>query len=169
MLRVFLALQYLVANTSLASHLITYPNHNYSDSYPVKLLELALSKACYQHGLIPQKSALEIHQGRALKLLRARNGINVSWSMTSKTREQGLRAIKIPIYKGLFGYRIFLIDQQHQDLFPQNISLETLKTARLAIQGHDWPDIKVLQHHDFNVQGVEIFEAHFQMLKNGSY
>jgi hypothetical protein len=87
--------------------------------------------------------------------------------MTSKTREQGLRAIKIPIYKGLFDYRIFLIDQQHQDLFPQNISLETLKTARLAIQGHDWPDIKVLQHHDVNVQGVEIFEAHFQMLKKG--
>ena len=63
MLRVFLALQYLVASTSLASQIITYPNQSYSDSYPVKLLELALSKACYQHGLIPQKSALEIHQG----------------------------------------------------------------------------------------------------------
>ena len=92
-----------------APQLIIYPqaesaNDNRSN-YPLQLLELALTKAGVEHVLQPSSSKMP--QGRALIQLAAGHDVDVVWSMTSRQREQDLLPIRIPIDKGLLGWRIF--------------------------------------------------------------
>lgn len=154
----------MVDTSAAAKQTITYPFQAFSDGYPVALLKLALarSSAASRYKLV--ESGLHIQQGRALMLLSKKVEIDVAWSMTSYEREKHLKAIKIPIYKGLFGYRLFLIKADKQAAFPAHISLDVLQQERIAVQGHDWPDTQIMQYNQLNVLGVERYPAMFDLL-----
>lgn len=91
-------------------------------------------------------------QGRALKELADNNLINLTWSATTREREQQLAAIKIPIYQGLIGWRVLMIHPDSQIKFAQDSSLHALKSL-LGVQQFDWPDYKVLTSNGFTVEG----------------
>lgn len=147
-----------------ATLVVTYPQQSFSDGYPIALLKLALERSELANDFDLRESQLDVQQGRALMLLRKNVEVNVAWSMTSKDREQGLRAIKIPIYKGLYGYRIFLINEKKQPQFSSSLPLQKLQNDFVAVQANDWPDTKVLQQAKFNVLGVEQYESMFELL-----
>ena len=90
---------------------ITYPRPmSESDKraiYPVKLLALALEQTGVQYSLMPSERIML--QNKALKRLMDSRDVNVVWSVTDKQREQQLLPIRIPIYKGLIGWRLLLI------------------------------------------------------------
>lgn len=163
LLRLFVSLC-IFGNAHAGTQLITYPFQAFSDGYPVALLKLALSKSAAEHQYQLAESGLDIQQGRALMLLSKDVEIDVAWSMTSNEREQYLKAIKIPIYKGLFGYRLLLIKNTRQSDFPPGLSFTTLQQERIAIQGHDWPDTQILEHNQLNIMGVERYTAMFDLL-----
>ncbi|MCC2607567.1 type 2 periplasmic-binding domain-containing protein [Planctobacterium marinum] len=168
MRRYFALFFVLMVNSAIAEELfLTYPHQSFSDGYPLALLKMALKKGQPDNQYHLTESGIKIQQGRALVLLSQDIELDVAWSMTSIEREKKLRAIKIPIYKGLFGYRIFLISAQNQHRFSKDMSLSGLQQERLAVQGHDWPDIKVLQHNGFRVEGVEIYDAMFELVEKG--
>ncbi|BDX08293.1 transporter substrate-binding domain-containing protein [Planctobacterium marinum] len=160
---------FLLVFTALtkAETVLTYPHQSFSDGYPLTLLKLALEKAAPAEQYKLEESTIETHQGRALKLLAQNVEIDVAWSMTSIARENELLAIKIPIYKGLFGYRVFLIKQEQQAHFSTSLPLSVLQNERLAVQGHDWPDIEVLKHNNYKVESVEFYDAMFELLHKG--
>ncbi|GLX76996.1 hypothetical protein tinsulaeT_03360 [Thalassotalea insulae] len=95
-------------------------------------------------------------QSRALHELKHNRSINLNWSMSTTTREAELRAIKIPIYKGMIGWRVLAISPNKQKLFSQIANLNDL--AKLtAIQRYDWPDYKVLKFNALPVEGQIAF------------
>jgi len=89
-------------------------------------------------------------QGRTSIMVQNNTNIDVVWRMTSRSIEQQLNAIYIPILKGLMGYRVFIIRKEDQALYPQDISKQQLQ-QRLAGQGHDWPDSDILRYNGFKV------------------
>jgi hypothetical protein len=145
---------------------ITYPkastDQDRRNDYPIKLLELALEQTGVRY--VIQPSLQELPHGKAVKQLRENREINLIWSMTSDTRERELLPIRIPIYKGLIGWRVFII---HQDLQPQFYAIDSIQELAnfRAIQGHDWPDTKILQANGFDVVTSSRYSELFSLLK----
>lgn len=130
--------------------------------YPLALLKLALSYSGEAYQLEP--SSYFMSQGRALKQLQQSKDLEVLWTMTSKQREAQVLPIRIPIYKGLIGWRIFLQGPKVPARFER--SMDALKQLRI-VQGHDWPDTPILRANGFNVAAVPNYESMFEMLSLG--
>ncbi|MGJ8681730.1 diguanylate cyclase [Paraglaciecola sp.] len=105
------------------------------------LLQLSLSKVfpnvCYQ-----QNDQI-VTEARKAKLIQ-KNVINIQWASASSAVEDYLQHIEMPIFKGLMGFRIFVIRQNEQSRFDQINTVEHLKTL-VAGQGAFWGDTKVLK------------------------
>ncbi|WP_337881556.1 hypothetical protein [Rheinheimera sp.] len=131
--------------------------------YPVALLKLALEKSGADYRALPSASVMTQH--RTLRQVSKAQGIDVLWTMTSPEREQQLRPIRIPIDRGLLGWRLLVIvpDRLHEF---EELTSEQLHRL-LAIQGSDWPDFPVLQANQFRVLGSGDFEGMFRMVKFG--
>ena len=93
---------------------LVYADRN-RQPYALTLLSRALDAAGSPHELVPNKSLYE--QGQSLKILANNRGIDISWSMTSITREEMLLPIRIPIFKGLIGWRLPLVKTLNKELF----------------------------------------------------
>jgi hypothetical protein len=130
--------------------------------FPVKMLELALQKAGGHYELQP--SVLVMPQSRALLELKGKSAfIDVTWTMTSKEREAQALPIRIPIDRGLLGWRLPLVNEGDRDLFRKVRNLTEL--ARLtAGQGHDWPDTAILRSNGQTVVDAPNYELLFRML-----
>ncbi len=130
--------------------------------YPIALLHLALEKAGSHYQPIPSKR--DQAQWRTLRQLESGNGMDVVWTFTSIEREQKLLPVRIPIDRGLLGWRLLLIRQQDAERFSSITTVTQLKALR-ALQGHDWPDLPVLKHHGFNVIGSTHYFGMYTMLR----
>lgn len=144
---------------------IHYPRPiNENDSrhdYPITLLKLALSKTGVRYTLTPSERILL--QGKSIRQLKENREINILWVMTDIQREKELLPIRIPIHKGLIGWRVFLINQNLAYKFKDIDSLEQL-TELTTLQGAEWPDTKILQSNGFNVFTVTDFPEAFSRL-----
>lgn len=144
---------------------ITYPKAitetDQRTDYPVALLALALDHTGVRYKLHPSKRRLQ--QNQALKQLENNREVDVVWSMTDETRESNLLPVRIPIFKGLIGYRIFLVKQSALSAF-NSIEAKTDLMKLKAIQGHDWPDTKILQSNGFDVVTSKEYVALFDLL-----
>ena len=70
--------------------------------YPLRLLQLALSKLDKPYVLKPSK--VQMTQSRALRMVGTQKAADVIWTMSTEEREQNYIPIRIPIYKGLIGW-----------------------------------------------------------------
>lgn len=130
--------------------------------YPIALLHLALEKSGQSYNPVPSETALS--QYRTLRQLELNQGIDVVWTMSSPEREQQLRPVRIPIDRGLIGWRLLLIRQQDEQRFLQlkdEAQLKALKT----IQGLDWPDYHILQSNGFRTSSSASYQGMFNMLQ----
>ncbi|HEX7641429.1 MAG TPA: hypothetical protein VF472_04365 [Burkholderiaceae bacterium] len=131
-------------------------------SYIIELLRLALDKSGAAYELAPYKFPME--QSRVLLQLEKGGDIDVAWSMTTREREKTLRPIRIPIDKGLLGWRLLLINNRDRDAFGAVHSLPQLQ-AYAAGQEHDWPDVAVLRANGLKVKTGETYDGLFHMLE----
>ena len=83
--------------------------------------------------------------------------------MTTQERENAYIPIRIPIYKGLIGWRLFLIHAGQQSTFDEIDSLSGLQKLT-AGQGHDWPDSYILNNSHIDVMSSSKYERLFEML-----
>ena len=132
------------------------------NQYFIRLLDLALSKTEGAYTLVV--SPTKMQQGRALVQLEKGIGIDVVWTMTSASREQVLRPIRIPLLKGLIGTRLLLINKEDQAKF-ERIKTSAQLQALNAGQGHDWPDTEILKHNGYAVVESASYDALFRMLQ----
>jgi hypothetical protein len=151
-----------------AQSLVTYPRpESLSDqrtSYPVALLKLCERKANHSFSLRP--SPFRSQQDRSLRQLSQAQGIDIVWALTTEEREQNLRPIRIPIDKGLIGWRLLMIRSKDALRFADVSSLGELSEL-LAVQGHDWPDVEVLRANHLKVTTGTTYEGLFKMLSFG--
>lgn len=164
--RYWLVLLLLISNGALSQQIIHYPRAE-SDidarmRYPIALLRLCLESTPYKL----EPSDLAMQQARNLRMLKQGKGVDVVWSVTTKTREAELLPIRIPIDRGLLGWRLLLIQQKDAARFAEITTAAQLMPLRAA-QGHDWPDREILLSNKFNVTPSPSYEGLFQMLGRG--
>ncbi len=152
-----------------AANEIYYPRPEGSfgnvDTYAIELLALALRKAGAHHTV--RLTDDHMKQGRALMEIERDHGrVDIIVTMTSPERERQLLPIRIPVSKGLVGWRIALLRADRSELFRNIRTLADLKAMR-AGQGHDWPDTDILRANGLTVQAVSGYDGLFGLLEAG--
>jgi hypothetical protein len=131
--------------------------------YTLKLLELTLKRATRSYRV--EQHAVRMQQGRALVRLQNNEGIDVVSTMTSVDREANFLPIRIPLDKGLIGWRLLLVNKSKASRFAAVRSLNELKHLT-AGQGSDWPDAAIMRANGLNVYGTSNYESLFSMLES---
>lgn len=136
--------------------------------YVRKLILLALERAGVNGDV--QLVNLEMYQNRSLvELARGNSPIDVMWTMTDRERESsGVLPVRIPIDRGLMGWRVLLVRRGDLARWAQLRSLQELR-QRVAGQGHDWPDTAILRANGLQVSTSSGYEALFRMLSQGRF
>lgn len=132
--------------------------------YPIRLLRAALEKSGTPFEL--KASPVPMVQDRSLREIAAGHQVDVFWSMTSVDREQYLLPVRIPIDKGLFGWRVFLTTEKNLHLTGDVQTVAQLKKL-VMLQGHDWPDTKILQSNKLKVITSNHYRSMFNMIATG--
>lgn len=132
-------------------------------SLPLELLRRAVERAGRVVELEPSQHVMV--QARSVRELAADSGlIDLLWTVTSREREQALRPVRIPIFRGLYGWRLLLVRRGDSARFAALRSLADLQPLRL-LQGADWPDTRVLRDNGLRVETAQSFESLFKMLQ----
>lgn len=132
-----------------------------SQLYQVRLLAAALNKMGIRHQLVA--SEVPMVQGRSLRTVAEKHGIDVFWSVTTTEREQLLTPVRFPIDKGLYGWRILLLSPQQSQSAAPLLHLRDLKKLLLT-QGHDWPDAEILRFNKLKVVPSNQYSSMFEMV-----
>lgn len=136
---------------------------NFNQVYQLRLLKAALDASGQPYELIP--AGRDLVQSRLLKEIAAKR-IDIYWSMTSTERERLLLPIRIPLDKGLNGWRLLLVAKTQQDVFNKVQSLADL-SKYVLLQGHDWPDTQILKFNGLIVDTSQHPAQLFDMLRKG--
>lgn len=134
--------------------------------YVRRVVDLALARANSKLEIRPID--LDMPQGRTLMELAAgRGSIDLMWTMTDIQREaSGLLPVRIPIDRGLLGWRLLLVRRGELAQWRRVRTLDDLRW-RVAGQGHDWPDTTILRANGLQVGTSSGYEALFRMLAAG--
>lgn len=169
---------------SLCFLILIYSSGLYAESYPAslkyfqtdiryeyryKLLKLALQKTESSDGPLFLKALpYKVTQKRGLAYLKD-GGIDIVSLATSKKREQDFLPVRIPILKGILGYRVFLIHRKDTRQLKQIKSLKDLTDNFIAGFGVHWADYKILQANNIPVETSALYENLFTMLIAGRF
>jgi hypothetical protein len=104
-----------------------------------------------------------MNQERQVVELEAGRTIDVGPIPSSAEREARLLPIRIPINKGMLGWRLGLIRKGDKGRIAGVSTLDDLKRVRLA-QGQEWPDTHILRANGIDVITAPKYEGLFKML-----
>ena len=127
------------------------------DKYKTDLIKLILDSSGIDYSLYYHREPGD----HAQQVERLRKGtVTIQSFGAAKDLEAKLIPIRIPIFKGLLGYRIFLINQKDQVKFDQVRTLDDLRRLT-GIQGRGWTDIKILEDsglHQISALSTKIYK-----------
>lgn len=139
------------------------PNEAYLD----ELLHLILKNTKHHYSLTPTHGRMQ--QERSIYEMTKSDGlVDLMWTMTTDEREKKLIPIRLPIDKGLIGWRIALITAKNRHAFATIRSIEDLRVY-LAGQERDWPDVGILRANQLPVTTSNAYEPLFKMLIAGRF
>ena len=156
----------ILPSHAAATSVVRYPQLFNKDDpqseYVLAMLTLGLQRSGKKYQLATTDSKMQ--QARVIQELLSANGqADLLWTMTSAEREAQLLAVKIPIDKGLIGWRIALVKSERSDIFHSVRTVSDLR-AFTAGQEHDWPDTPILESNGISVVTATAYEALFNML-----
>lgn len=131
-------------------------------SFTTAVLQEALARSGKAYRV--EQHPVRMQQGRALLRLQAGDGIDVVSTMTSREREARVQPIRIPLDKGLLGWRLLLVSKQRT--MPALRTLGDIQPL-VAGQGSDWPDFDILRANGLKVYGTSNYPSLFSMLASG--
>ena len=133
------------------------------DYYYVDLLRLILNAGKAPDEVIDIRFYGEkISQARWVAAIEKDEGNNVLWTMTSTEREKTLRPIRVPIYKGLMGYRALIIRKSDENKFLKVKTKEDLMSFTFG-QGLHWPDTAILRANQLRIMEAVTKESLYKM------
>jgi len=129
----------------------------------IEILTTALEKTIPEYGsfLIGPASQVMNEARQQDSLLRSIN-INVWWSSTTEEKEELFLPVRIPLRKGLLGYRISFIAKEKQSLIDNISTHDDLKDYTIG-QGIGWGDVDVYRANNLQV-AVANYENLFKMI-----
>jgi hypothetical protein len=140
------------------------PKAELVNNYAAVLLDQALAAAGMPVSLEPTTEL--IPQNRALQELGSHRRLDVVWTMTSVEREQQALPIRVPLFKGLFGWRLLLATPEVAARMRDVQTLNDLRQFSM-VSGHEWPDTGILQSNGLNVVISPNYDAMFKQLRLG--
>jgi hypothetical protein len=154
-----------------AGNTLVYPLHQADKDpqlpYVLDVLRLAIRESGVNYRLMPSKEKM-VQSREIADLQFNKGGIDIMWTMTSPEREQELLPIRVPIDRGLIGWRVGLVQQQRRELFDHVANIADLATFS-AGQMHDWPDTAILRGNGLKVETTDQYESLFKMLSAGRF
>lgn len=116
--------------------------------YFVSLLRLALERSgvAYRLDAVPVNP---VPASRNVRLL-VQSKYDICWMHSSIEREKLIQPIRIPLSKGLLGWRIAFVRQSDVERYHSVRQLSDLRPFN-AGQGHDWPDTRILRANGLQV------------------
>ena len=169
--RVLLAGAGLLSSIEVAAEpdTLIYPRHEALQDaqigYILALMRLALTRSKRRYKL--SQTASVMVQSRALIELSKPNApVDVFWTMTNRQREQTLLPIRIPLERGLIGWRLALVRRADRERLREVRRLSDLAPFK-AGQMHDWPDTAILRANGLTVETSTHCQSLFQMLAMG--
>jgi hypothetical protein len=145
---------------------ITNPKLSKNDArfdYPLLLIRSAMERTEARYGTFTiERFSSPLTRARALKELGVGN-VTVFVAPTRPAWEAAAIPIRIPIRKGILGYKLLLIHQDDQARFNNVRTLDDLKTLRLG-SGSQWSSSAAYRKLGFKVYGGSKYEPLFGML-----
>jgi hypothetical protein len=139
---------------------------NDNDKYVYEMLQLALS---YSKDKYTTAVDCATEKTLARTISEVESGVtDIMWTATDKEKENILLPIRIPLYKGLFGYRVLLINKDNLSKFNHIETIDDLKKLTLG-QGSSWADTKILEANGFNVVKTMKYQSLIYMLDGGRF
>ncbi|GGY61351.1 hypothetical protein GCM10011613_00930 [Cellvibrio zantedeschiae] len=133
--------------------------------YTVSMIQLALDHMDTKYTL--KVGTENFTQARANEEVKT-GGLDLIWTTTGKETEEELEPIRIPLFKGLLGCRIFIINKNDQAKFDKVETFEDLKKLKFG-QGKTWADGKILEANGLNVIKTYKYENLFYMVEGGRF
>ncbi len=158
----------LVSAKSLCQEQIIRVN-NFSDpnaAYAIKMLKLALAHSGKNYQV--KELQEDFTQARINEEVRIQGALDVCWNSSDAQLEEQIQPIRIPLFKGLLGYRIFIINKNNQAKFDRVQSLADLKQFTLG-QGRTWADARILEANGFSVVKTNKYPGLFYMVEGGRF
>lgn len=137
-----------------------------NDRYALSMIKLALSR-------IDKPYVLQSLQGEARTGARiiedVTNGqTDIMWVATNKEMEEKLLPIRIPLYKGLLGHRIFIIHRDNQAAFDRVYTFADLQRLTFG-QGTTWADSEILASNQLTVVKANKYHSLLYMVDGGRF
>jgi hypothetical protein len=126
-------------------------DHDPRQDYFIQMLRLALDASGEGDHYRLEPVIQPVSQERAFTLAAHNQGLDIFWGMTSKEREQKALTVKIPLLKGLLGYRVLVTRSEWVADLATVQKREDLARYSIA-QGFGWPDNTILSKNGLAVQ-----------------
>lgn len=154
----------------VARQLVRYAQVSGQEDPHLRYMLALLQLACDEIRLRCQlQAANAMNQSRALvQLSKPDGGIDLFWGMTSREREQQVLPIRIPLDKGLLGWRVALVNAATPDRLAGITNVRQL-AGLLAGQVADWPDTAILRHAGLKVLTSQDYGNLFPMLQRNRF
>jgi hypothetical protein len=153
-----------------AAEQLNYPLHSDGiepEAYALALLTAALERTPGHYQLQP--TPVPMAQSRALLAIEHDSkSVQVMWTMTTREREERLLPVRIPIYRGLIGWRVLMQRSTDAERLATVQNLDKLKRFSFG-QRHDWPDTAILRANGLKVVTSQHYRGLFQMLAAGRF
>lgn len=156
----------IIVPTAFAEIVVRHPVGRTPDDtryqYMTKLLILLLDKTVSTHGAYSLEGYLPMTQDRIIREILV-GRLDVAQLPISSKANEILLPVKIPIRKGLLGWRILLIHQDNISKFKEIKTLSDLRKFRAGF-GSQWGDLPVLKHNVGTVITDNEYEGLFRLL-----
>ncbi|XPV77138.1 MAG: hypothetical protein ACNI27_04250 [Desulfovibrio sp.] len=133
--------------------------------YHNELVKTALEKTEDEYGaadLVPSKRFYP--QSRLFKMLiQGTDKVDYMVRPTSIDLEEELTPIRIPLDKGILGYRVFIIRKEDAPKFAAVKKRQDLNRYIFGLE-HSWKDVPIYTHNGFHVETSGSYESLFDML-----
>lgn len=129
-------------------------------AYTVAMIKLALDHMDTKYNLdVGTENMTQARSNEEVKTGK----LDLIWTTTDKATEEELEPIRIPLFKGLLGCRIFIINKKSQHKFDQVKTFEDLKKLTFG-QGKTWADGKILEANGLKVIKTYKYDNLFYMV-----
>ncbi len=134
------------------------------NSYIEELLTFVFAKENLKLKLEYTKTRM--NQLRMTKSLINDEFIDLTWLPYTTERAKELIAIEIPLYKGLHGTRLLIINKNNLEKFEEISTLNQLRHL-VGVQHHSWSDYNVFVNNELSIKGDLSYQGMFKAASSG--
>ena len=140
-----------------------YQSH-YRYRFGLNLLELALSKLKKPYKIETSKADVNEARGQHMVIL---GQLDLQFLSTNTEREKLMIPVKIPVYRGLLGLRLLLVNKGREG----GLKIKNIEDLRKYMGGHGthWGDLSVYPANNLKVEKNVHYEGLFKQLKAGRF